>query len=250
MHFTQFTHSKRQRPAAAGFTLLEIMIAVAIIVMVSTAAIYGGATMMRRGRVASVVTAVQQAKASIADYLSDPNTQGSLPLTTDQMTTANFTGTGTTVANVAAAASLDQVFLAEGITDKPFAVSMGSQITTPSGTVGVNWSTTLKKFTATAAPNVDKSNIARLECGQAVVAFDPPGNFQPDGLNFLTAGKNIVYMEIPGVPIKDAQALSLAIDKASLSVSNPADDDLVGSVCYTGAGATGTTTVWILIGSF
>lgn len=239
-----------QTHATGAFTLLEIMIAISIVVMVATASIYSGATMMRRGRVASVVTAMDQAKASIATFLSEPNSVGSLPITYGSIPDVWFTGTGTTFTNVAAAASLDQVFLAEGITDKPFAVAMGTQITTPTGTVGVNWDTTLKKFTATAAPNVNKDNIAHLE--STIVTSWPwlPFTCRPDGVSTLTLGATIAYMQIPNVPIRDAQALSLAVDKSALSISDPTLDDHVGSVCYTTPTADGLTNVFVILGGY
>lgn len=235
-----------RRPSA--FTLVEIMIVVVIIGILLTLGFNAYSDSLRRGRITSVVGAVASAKTATFAYLTKPGSLGVIPLTEGTIPSTQFSGTGTTSANVAAAASLDQVFLAEGLFSTPFAVKMGPQTSTVSG-VAVTWSTSTGTFTAASAPTADKSSFTRLEA-QLSTATSPSAaagsNFMLDGVTNLPTNTRVAAVIIPNVPAEDAYQLSLSVDGAALTPANNTLADATGNISYP-APTSGVTTVYAYV---
>jgi prepilin-type N-terminal cleavage/methylation domain-containing protein len=235
------------RPSAA-FTLVEIMIVVVIIGILLTLGFNSYSDSLRRGRITSVVGAVASCKTATFAYLTKPGSPGVIPLTDGNIPTTQFSGTGTTSANVALAASLDQVFLAEGLFASPLAIKMGPQNNAVSG-VGVNWSPATGTFTAGAAPTADRTSIPRVECQLSTTRTPSTAagtNFFLDGTNNLPTNVRVAALVIPNVPAEDALQLSLMLDGPAMTpLSNDLDDDR-GIISYA-APVNGLTTVYAYV---
>jgi hypothetical protein len=203
---------------------------------------------LRRGRITSVTGAVAASKTATFAYLTKPGSLGVIPLTEGTIPSTQFSGTGTTSANVGAAASLDQVYLAEGLFSSPLTVKMGPQSTTVSGTA-VTWSTSTGTFTATAAPTADKSTIARLESQLSTSTLPSTAagsNFMLDGTNNLPTNVRVAALIIPNVPAEDAYQLSLTVDGAALTPASNGVGDTTGNISYA-APSNGVTTVYAYV---
>lgn len=243
------TNTKAKR-RTQGFTLLEIMIALAIIIMVSSVSIYAGSKMLRRGRVTSVVDAISNVRNAISDYVTKPGSLGTMPLTEGTTYTTGMVSGTTNYAALSKAVTLDQMLQAEGLFEKPFTVSMGPQSNTPTGTVAATWSTANQRWECTADPSVDKSNIARVECAVNTATTDPVTSagtcYLLDGVNKTPTYVRVAYLVIPNVPVEDAYQLSLSVDKATLSNASLTASDTMGAIAYT-APVGGLVTVYCYV---
>lgn len=248
-------HTRRkasQRRKQSGFTLVEVMIVVGIMVTLASIGIVAIPNALRTSRVASVVGAVDQLRTAATNYIQKSGSLGTLPLTDGTIPAGQFTGTGTTSANVAAAGSLDQILLTEGIIEKPLSLSMGPQNASVTGTQ-VTWSVANNQFSAASAPTANKSGISRFECQLSSPATTPStalgANFYLDGTNALPANVRVAYLVVPNVPAEDAYQLSLKIDKTALSQADNTTADNNGQVVYA-APVAGVTTVYVYVTQF
>src|SRR5690606_38638031 len=107
-----------------GFTLVEIMVVITIVVTLATLAITNVPEFLRRNRVTSVVGSMEQITSAASQYVTKTGTLATLPLTEGTIPATQFSGTGTTPANVAAAGTLDMVLLTEGLLQKPLTMKM------------------------------------------------------------------------------------------------------------------------------
>lgn len=230
---------------SAGFTLVEIMIVVVIIGILLTLGFNAYSDALRRGRITSVAGAMASAKTATFAYLTKPGSLGVIPITDGTIPPSQFSGTGATSGNVAAAASLDQVLLAEGLFGSPLTVKMGPQSTAVNG-VPVTWSPATGTFVAGAAPTADKSTVTRLEC-QLSTAVPPSSaagsNFLLDGISSMPTNVRVVALVIPNVPAEDAYQLSLTVDGNALTPAGNTFADNAGSISYA-IPTDGVTTVY------
>ena len=248
---TNQTRNKR------GYTLIEILAVVAIIMMLTGIFIVAIRSSLQKGRVTNVVGTVQAISGGIADYLQKPGSSGVLPLTSSQ--------TG---------ATLDDALLKEGVLEKPLAIRMGN-VPTSALAAGATYDTTSRTFTAGGS---SQSGRARIECRlgttlQSTFASGDnssdtvmPVKFKLDGNTVIPGSSRVVYLVIPGVPYADAYALAAAVDGALLGSNQTGgggskgavtDDDSAqangasnGAVVFAADSVgtpTGTTTVYFYI---
>lgn len=226
----------------AGFTLVEIMIVVVIVGVLLTMGLGAYSDALRRGRITSVGGAVANAKTAITSYLTKPGSIGTIPLTEGAIPASQFTGTGATSANVAAAASLDQVLVTEGLM-QPLNVRMGPQTSLVAGN-GVTWSPATAQFVASAAPTADRSTITRVECqpsSNAVPSAALGSNFMLDGATNLPTNVRVAALVIPNVPAEDAYQLSLTVDGQAMTPADNTVADNTGQIVYATPVGTVTT---------
>ncbi len=244
--------SPAPRPAAvAAFTLIEILAVLAVIAAIIAVGVPAVAKVMQSARVRNAEGTASVVRSALVQYQAKPGASGTLPLTEGSTSTlaSEYTGTGTvTAAQVAAAATLDNILLSEGMLERPISLRLGAQGGVASGTAnGFSWSTASESFIGTAAPTLSYANLSRVECavsdgvsnpgltgqaaGSAACAFNLSGTGSA-----IAAGARVAYLIIKNVPVADAFQLALDVDGPGL-VSNlssaPASlDQTTGTVVY------------------
>jgi prepilin-type N-terminal cleavage/methylation domain-containing protein len=240
------TKSHRQ-----GFTLVEILAVLAVIAAVIAIGVPAIAKVLQSGRVRNVEGTASVIKSALTQFLSKPGSPGTLPVTegASSALTTEYSGTGApTAAQIAAAATLDNVLLAEGDLERPISVRMGAQNAAVTGSAfGFAWSPTSESFTGTAAPTLSYGAVSRVECsisdglnnpgttgqaaGSGACAFNLAGN----GV-LIPSGSRVAYMILKTVPDADAYQLALDVDGPNLvqnTTASPAGaDQTSGPVVY------------------
>ena len=231
--------------------MVEILAVLAVIAAIIAIGVPAIAKVLQNGRVRNAEGTSGVLKSAITQYLSKPGSLGTLPVTegTSTALTTEYTGVGgPTVAAVAAAATLDNVLLAESFIERPISLRMGTQNAVTTGSAnGFAWVPATQSFTGTAAPTLSYVNMSRVECsvcdginnpgatgqtaGSAACAFNLAGNG-----TLISSGSRVAYLIIMGVPDNDAYLLALDVDGAGLSQNTAAapaaNDQTQGTVVF------------------
>jgi prepilin-type N-terminal cleavage/methylation domain-containing protein len=244
-------HRLRRPARRRAFTLVEILAVLAVIAAIIAIGVPAVAKVLQTGRVRNAEGTAAVVKSALVQYLSKPGSPGTIPVTegTTATLTSEYSGTGAPSAGaVSAAATLDNVLLAEGVLERPLTLRIGAQNGVASGTAnGFAWSPQSESFTGTAAPTLSYGNLSRAECavsdgtnnpgvtgqtaGSAACAFDLAAN----GV-LVPNGSRVSYLILKEVPNADAYQLALDVDGAGLvqntSASPAGLDQSQGPVVY------------------
>jgi len=255
--------------AIAAFTLIESLAILAVIAAIIAAGVPAVGKVMQSARVRNAEGTASIVRSALVQYQGKPGATGTIPLTegSSATLTAEYTGTGTpTAAQVAAAATLDNILLSEGFLERPLALRMGLQTGTITGTAnGFAWVPATQSFTGTAAPTISYASVSRAECsvsdgvsnpgltgqalGSAACAFTLSGTGSA-----IASGAHVAYLIIKSVPDADAYQLALDVDGTAL-ISNTAatpaaSDQTMGAVVYAkDGGSTGFVDVYYYLAS-
>jgi len=244
--------SPASRPAPiAAFTLIETLAVLAVIAAIIAVGVPAVAKVLQSARIRNAEGTASVVRSALVQFEAKPGASGTLPVTEGSSTAiANeYTGTGTvTAAQVAAAATLDNILLSEGFLERPLALRLGAQGGVASGTAnGFSWSPASQSFTGTAAPTLSYANLSRVECAVSDGVSNPGLTGQAAGSaacaftlsstgSAIAAGEHVAYLIIKSVPVADAYQLALDIDGAGLvsnTSSSPASlDQTLGVVAY------------------
>jgi prepilin-type N-terminal cleavage/methylation domain-containing protein len=264
--------SPKPEPARrAAFTLIEILAVLAVIAAIVAIGVPAISRVLQSARLRNAEGSASTMKSAIAAYLSRPGSLGTIPVTESALTTAPVLPasewTGTAALNTAAAAkaaTLDNIFLAEGLLERPLGVRMGAQNLAPALTaVSLSWSPASESFTNTTAPTADYSATSRTECaicdgtsnpgttgaaaGSAACAFNLAGT------GLIQTGAHVAYVIIKAVPDSDAYQLALDVDGPSLTANTAATpaaaDQTLGTVEYAKDAGSGAVDVFYYLAS-
>ena len=239
--------------SSQGYSLLELVLVLAIVSVLVGLLLPKGFDALRNARIQQVAKTVDTLKTALADYLTLPGGNGSLPRTEGtNIPTSGATLTGATDIAKGNGARLDSVLLATGKIERPLSLRMGSQSYAATGTGNeMTWSQTALAFVVTpdAAPQRNWSAVTRVESRSSTPGTLPSvalgANFRLDGTTDLTANLIVAYLVIPAVPAKDAYNLAVAMNGPQLTpVEGVACD--TGVVAYA-APTNGVTDVYIYL---
>ena len=239
--------------SSQGYSLLELVLVLAIVSVLVGLLLPKGFDALRNARIQQVAKTVDTLKTALADYLTLPGGNGSLPRTEGtNIPTSGATLTGATDIAKGNGARLDSVLLATGKLERPLGLRMGSQSYASTGTGNeMTWSQSALAFVVTpdAAPQRNWSSVTRVEARSSATGTLPSAalgaNFRLDGTTDLTANLIVAYLVIPAVPAKDAYNLAVAMNGPQLTpVEGVACD--TGVVAYA-APTNGITDVYIYL---
>ncbi len=233
-------------------TFIEILVVLAILGGLLAVTILKVVPVLSRGKYAAVALGVDQLKKASLSYVTKPGSLGVLPLSEGTIPDSQLSVSGgATAADVAKAATIDQMLVAEGFLDKTVNITLAGQNPVPAG-AGVTWNVTTQKWTATAAPTADYSGSARVE----TVMSDPNAspdiaagtnfNLNGDGVTRIPANIVVEYMAIPNCPAQAAWELSNFIDGPAMTQADNTTADARGAVAYAQP-ITGFTTVYVYV---
>jgi prepilin-type N-terminal cleavage/methylation domain-containing protein len=226
-----------------GYSLLELVLVLAIVSVLVGLLLPKGFDALRNARIQQVQKTVDTLKTALADYITIPGCNGSLPRTEGtNIPTSGAALTGATDPAKGNGARLDSVLLAAGKLERPLSLRMGNQSYTSTGTGNeMTWSQSALAFIMTpdAAPQRNWSGVTRVEARSSTPGSLPSAalgaNFRLDGLTDLTANSIVAYLVIPAVPAKDAYNLALSMNAPQLA-------PVEGAACDTGVVAYATPT--------
>jgi Tfp pilus assembly major pilin PilA len=235
-------------------TFVEILVVLAILGSLLAVTVLKVIPVLARGKYAAVALATDQLRKASVAYLTKPGSLGVLPLSEGVIPGSQYTLTsGGTAENVAAAATIDQVFVAEGYLDKPLNLTLAGTNPVPAAAaVGVVWNVPTQRWMAAAAPTLDLSTSARAETIISNPALLPAAagganfNLNGDGQTMIPANVVVEYLTIPNCPAQQALELSVFMDGASLSENANTTADGRGAVVYP-APTAGFTTVCVYV---
>jgi prepilin-type N-terminal cleavage/methylation domain-containing protein len=239
--------------SSQGYSLLELVLVLAIVSVLVGLLLPKGFDALRNARIQQVSKTVDTLKTALADYLTLPGGNGSIPRTEGtNIPTSGAALTGATDIAKGNGARLDSVLLATGKLERPLSLRMGSQSYTSTGTGNeMTWSQSALAFVVTpdAAPQRNWSAVTRVESRSSNPGTLPSAalgaNFRLDGTTDLTANLIVAYLVIPAVPAKDAYNLAVAMNGPQLApVEGVACD--TGVVAYA-APTNGVTDVYIYL---
>ena len=238
-----------------GYSLLELVLVLAVVSVLVGLLLPKGFDALRNARIQQVQKTVDTLKTAIADYITIPGGNGSLPRTEGtNIPTSGAALTGATDTAKGNGARLDSVLLATGKLERPLSLRMGNQSYTSTGTGNeMTWSQSALAFVVTpdAAPQRNWSGVTRVEARSSSPGTLPSAalgaNFRLDGLTDLTANLIVAYLVIPAVPAKDAYNLALAMNAPQLAPVEGAACD-TGLVAYA-APTNGVTDVYVYLTS-
>ena len=248
-------NSKNKRLHSQGYSLLELVLVLAVVSILVGLLLPKGFDALRNARIQQVEKTVDTLKTALTDYLAMAGGNGSLPRTEGTgVPTSGAALTGATDIAKGNAARLDTVLLATGKIEKPLTLRMGTQAYASSGTGNeVSWNQAALGFVMTpdAAPQRNWSSVTRVEARTANPVLAPSvalgANFRLDGMTNLGANYVVAYLVIPACPAKDAYELALAMNGAQLAPLEGAASD-TGVVAYA-APANGITDVYVYLTS-
>lgn len=248
---------KNQTPSvrSQGYSLLELVLVLAIVSVLVGLLLPKGFDALRNARIQQVQKTVETLKTALADYITLPGGNGSIPRTEGtNIPTSGASLTGATDVAKGNGARLDSVLLATGKLDRPLSLRMGTQSFTSTGTGNeMTWNQSLLAFVVTpdAAPQRNWSGVTRIEARSSAPGTLPSAalgaNFRLDGTTDLTANSIVAYLVIPAVPAKDAYNLALAMNAPQLAPVEGAACD-TGVVAYA-APTNGVTDLYVYITS-
>ncbi len=226
-----------------GYSLLELVLVLAIVSVLVGLLLPKGFDALRNARIQQVSKTVDTLKTALADYITLPGGNGSLPRTEGtNIPTSGAALTGATDPAKGNGARLDSALLATGKLERPLSLRMGTQGYASTGTGNeMTWSQAALAFVITpdAAPQRNWSGVTRVEARSSNPATLPSAalgaNFRLDGTTDLTANLIVAYLVIPTVPAKDAYNLALAMNAPQLA-------PVEGAACDTGVVAYATPT--------
>lgn len=235
--------TKTKRLLTQGYSLLELVLVLAIVSVLVGLLLPKGFDALRNARIQQVQKTVDTLKTAIADYITIPGGNGSLPRTEGtNIPTSGAALTGATDTAKGNGARLDSVLLAAGKLERPLSLRMGNQSYVSTGTGNeMTWSQSALAFVVTpdAAPQRNWSGVTRVEARSSSPGTLPSAalgaNFRLDGITDLTANLIVAYVVIPAVPAKDAYNLALAMNAPQLA-------PVEGAACDTGVVAYATPT--------
>ncbi len=259
----------RRRPFAPAFTLIEILAVLAVIAAIIAIGVPAISKVLQSARVRNAEGTANVVRSALMQYLSKPGSPGTLPVTegTAPTLTSEYTGGGSPTADaIAAAATLDNVLLAEGVLERPISLRLGAQNTGPTGSAnGFAWQPATENFGGTSAPTLSYAAVSRVECAVSDGLNDPGTTGQTAGsaacafnLNatgsLVPSGTRVAYLIIKAVPDADAYQLALDVDGLALVQNTPAApaglDQALGPVAYAkDAAATGFVDVYYYLTS-
>jgi prepilin-type N-terminal cleavage/methylation domain-containing protein len=242
------------RTRRSGFTLIETLAVLAVIAAIIAIGVPAIAKVLQSARIRNAEGTANVVKSALLQYLSKPGSPGTLPVTegSSPALAAEYTGSGTpSLSTIAAAATLDNVLLSEGVLERPIALRLGAQNTTPAGNAnGFAWAPATESFTSSAPPTLNFSAVSRVECavsdgvnnpgsfgqtaGSAACAFNLNAN--GTGGTLIPSGTRVAYLLIKAVPDADAYQLALDVDGLALVQNSPGSpagaDQPLGPVEY------------------
>lgn len=245
-------HSQK---SAAGYSLLELVLVLAIIASLLGFLLPKGFDALRNARVQQVGKAIDTLKTALADYITLPGGNGSIPRTEGTgVPTSGAALTGATDIAKGNGARLDTVLLATSKLERPLSLRMGSQVYTSTGTGNeMQWNQAISAFVMTpdAAPQRNWGGVTRVEARSSAPATLPSvalgANFRLDGVNDLKSNLVVAYLVIVGVPAKDAYDLAVQLNGPQLAPVEGAACD-TGQIAYA-APLNGVTDVYIYLTS-
>ena len=248
-------HTKKQHLPTQGYSLLELVLVLAIVSVLVGLLLPKGFDALRNARIQQVAKTVDTLKTALADYITLPGGNGSIPRTEGtNIPTSGAALTGATDIAKGNGARLDSVLLATGKLERPLSLRMGTQSYASTGTGNeMTWNQASLAFVVTpdAAPQRNWSGVTRVEARSSAPGTLPSvalgANFRLDGLTDLTANLIVAYLVIPAVPAKDAYNLALAMNAPQLAPVEGAASD-TGVVAYA-APINGVTDVYVYLTS-
>jgi prepilin-type N-terminal cleavage/methylation domain-containing protein len=238
-----------------AFTLVEIMAVLAVMAAIIAIGVPAISKALQSGRIRNTEGTANMLKSALVLYLGKPGSPGTIPVTEGVSTalTSEYSGGGSpTPSAVSAAATLDNVLLAENVLERPISLRMGVQNAAATGqSNGFGWSPVSETFTGISAPTLSYSAVSRAECAvsdgvtnpgatagahQSLGSYSCAFNLNGDGLTFIPNGSRVAYLVIKAVPVADAYELALDVDGSSLvqntSAAPAANDQTQGSIAY------------------
>jgi prepilin-type N-terminal cleavage/methylation domain-containing protein len=248
-------HRLKNRTSVQGYSLLELVLVLAVIATLLGFLLPKGFDALRNARVQQVDKAIDTLKTALAEYIVMPGGNGSIPRTEGTgIPCSGAALTGATDAAKGNAARLDNVLLATGKLERPITLRMGSQAFASTGSGNeVAWNQSLLAFTVTpdAAPQRNWSGVTRVEARSSAPGTAPSAalgaNFRLDGVTDLKANLIVAYVVIPGCPAKDAYDLALQLNGGQLAPVEGAACD-IGQIAYA-APLNGVTDAYIYLTS-
>jgi prepilin-type N-terminal cleavage/methylation domain-containing protein len=246
---------KKSKFPSPGFTLVEIMAVLAVIAAIIAIGVPAISKALQSARVRNSEGTANMLKSAIVLFLDKPGSPGTIPLTegVSAALASEYTGVGSpTAAAVAAAATLDNVLLAENMLERPISLRMGEQNAAATGAPnGFAWSPVTESFGGTAAPTSSYAALSRAECSvsdgvtnpgassgvhQSLGSYSCAFNLNGDGVTFIPNGSRVAYLIIKGASDADAYQLALDVDGSGLvqntAASPAANDQTQGSIVY------------------
>lgn len=223
--------SRRRGAPTPAFTLVEILAVLAVIAAVIAIGVPAIAKVLQSARVRNAEGTANVLRSALTEFLSKPGSPGTLPITegTSAAISGEYTGAGgPTIAAIAAAATLDNVLLADGDLDRPISLRIGVPNTGPTGAAnGFAWQPATQSFGGTAAPTLSYAALSRAECAVSDGANNPGTTGQTAGSaacafnlanngSFIPSGTRVAYLILKSVPDEDAYQLCLDVDGAAL----------------------------------
>lgn len=231
--------NKKQIHSAQGFTLLEMVMVLAVIAGLIGLILPKGIDIIRNSRVQEARSAVNTLKTALADYITMPGGNGSIPRTEGPgIPCSGVALSGATDTAKGNGARLDAVFVAVGKLERPLSLRMGSSLFNSTGSGNeMTWSQASQAFIMTpdAVPLRNWSTVTRVEARVSNPALLPStaqgANFRLDGVTDRSANVTIAYLVITGCPARDAYDLAVAMNPPGLAPVLGAACD-VGLVAY------------------
>lgn len=222
----------------AGMTFIEVLVVLAILGGLLAVTVLKVIPVLTRGKFAAVALAADQLKKASVTYITKPGSLGILPLSEGAIPASQLNlGGGATAVQVANAATIDQVFVAEGLIDKAVNITLVGPVSVATGT-GVAWNVATQRWTTAAAPTLDLSAVPRVETIISNPSLNPAVagganfNLSGDGITMVPTNVVIEYITIPNCPAQYALDLSNFIDGGGMTEAANTTADARGSVVY------------------
>jgi len=243
------TPMKNPKKSTQAFTLVETLAVLAVIAAIIAIGVPAISKVMQNSRVRNAEGTASVIKSALTQYLSKPGSLGTIPVTEGTVPASEYITTGTvlTAANIANAATLDNILLAEGVLERPINVRMGAQNIALTGLSPV-WTPSASQFTGPASGSLATyAGVTRTECAVSDGTSDPGTTGQTAGSAacafnltgggiLITSGSRVAYLVIKSVPDADAYQLALDVDGPNLTQNTlaapAASDQSQGPVAY------------------
>ncbi|WP_068773243.1 pilin [Termitidicoccus mucosus] len=260
MNKTTSIHRKLNRGRKA-FTLIEVLIVVAIILGLAALGIPGYQYAMKRSEITGVLGAVHNVETAVVHFRTKPGGMRIPPITESTSASAfslnsgNSALSGADAAILSKACTLDSAMLAEGFLSKPLNLKLGFNEKPAATAVDMIWDVKNNRYdtsTADTAPTADHGRNAHVEC--VVAAATQPT--APDGTFFklttsttMPVKARIVYLYVPGVPTDRCADIANEYENTADATTTAAK--IFGPVTYTAPDEnTGLSNLYIYITHF